>query len=143
MLCLFVRAGSERLAVPAAAVVEVVPAVRLHPPADGPPWVAGVFRFRGAVTPVIDLPRVTTGIPCPLRLSTRVVILGAAGGRPFGLLAEQVTDLKPLAAVGPAYQTPPAPGRPDLGPLVADADGVVRLPDPARLAALAFPPDAA
>ena len=141
MLSLFVRAGAERLAVPAAAVVEVVPAVRLHRPAGASAWVAGVLRFRGEVVPVLDLNRLATGEPCPERLSTRILILEtdvAGTRRRLGLLAERVTDLKPLELVGPAYSAPPA-GGPDLGPLAADADGVVRLPDVARLFPLAHP----
>lgn len=145
MLCLFVRAGAERLAVPAAAVVEVVPAVRLHRPAGAPTRVAGVLRFRGEVTPVLDVHQLTTGEPCPERLSTRIVILEAdtpAGRRRLGLLAERVTDLKSLAEIGPAYAGP-ATGGPDLGPMAVDADGVVRLTEVARLFPLAYPADPA
>jgi chemotaxis-related protein WspB len=140
VLCLFVRAGAERLAIPAAAVAEVVPAVSLHPAAGAPPWVAGVFRFRGAIAPVLDLHRLAAGGPCPARLGARIVVVHHAGRgcpRPLGLLAEQVTELKPLAA-GPGYAPAPPADAPDLGPLVADADGMVRLTDVSRLVPLAY-----
>jgi chemotaxis-related protein WspB len=141
MLCLFIHAGGERLAVPAAAVTEVVPGVALHPLTGGPPWVAGVFRFRGAVTPVLDLHRLATGQPCPVKLSTRIVVLDHPtpdGPRSVGLLAERVSELKPLATTGPAYAAGSAADGPDLGPLLADADGVVRVPDLGRLVPRAY-----
>ena len=136
MLCLFVHAGSERLAIQAAAILEVVPAVRLHEPVGVPSWVAGVFRFRGVVTPVIDLHRLAAGGPCPIRLSTRIVIVEFStldGPRPLGLLAERVTELKLLNATGPGYAPGGSPAGPDLGPLVSDGEGVVRVTSVARL----------
>jgi chemotaxis-related protein WspB len=124
------------MAVPASAVVEVVPAVRLHPLVGAPPWVAGVFRYRGTVTPVLDLHRVATGEACPIRLSSRVVIVHDVTGaepRPLGQLAERIADLKPQAVSGPAFSPGLPAGGPELGPLVADSEGVVRLPDLTRL----------
>ena len=141
MLCLFLRAGTERLAVPASSVVEVVPAVRLHPAPGGPPWLAGLFRFRGSVTPVLDLHRLIEGSPCPVRLSTRIVVIEAQvnnGPRHLGLLAERVTDLKALTTIGAGYKFGQAPTGPDLGPIVADAEGVVRIPDINKLVPLAY-----
>jgi chemotaxis-related protein WspB len=139
-LCLFVTAGGERLAVPAARVAEVVPAVRLHPAAGGSPWVAGLLRFRGAVTPVLDLDR--GGAAREPRLSTRIVLLDVptpAGPRRLGLLADRVSELREFAPAGPGYVGEPADGRPALGPLVADADGVVRVTDLTGLVPLAYP----
>ena len=141
VLCLFLHTGAERLAIPAAAVVEVVPAVRLHPLPGGPPWVAGVFRFRGTVTPVVDLHRLATGEPCPMRLNTRIVVVnhtGPDGTKPLGLLSERVSDLRSLATTGQPYAPAVAGGGPELGPLVADAEGMVRLPDLGRLVPAAY-----
>lgn len=129
------------MAVQAASVLEVIPSVQLQRPVDAPVWVAGVFRFRGVVTPVIDLHHLSTGIACPARLSTRIVLIEYPtldGPRPLGLLAEQVTDLRPLVVTGSKY-SPGTPGDgPDLGPMVADAEGVVRLPTVGRLIPSAF-----
>jgi chemotaxis-related protein WspB len=133
MLCLFLRAGPERLAVPAAAVAEVTPAVPLHPVVGADPRVAGAFRFRGTVTPVLDLCRLATGDGCPTRLSTRIVVVRRAGDpRPVGLLVERVLDLKPLTVAGSPFAPADAGGL-DLGPLETDTDGLVRLPDVNRL----------
>lgn len=140
MLCLYLNAGSERLAIPASRVLEVVPAVRLHRPAGVPDWVAGVFRYRGAVTPVIDLPRLASGSTGTARLRTRIVLVEYPtpdGPRPLGLLAERVTDLGELNTSGAEYAPVAVGDGPDLGPMVADAEGVVRLPTVERLVPLA------
>ena len=126
---------------PASSVVEVVPAVQLHPAPGGPPWLAGLFRFRGSVTPVLDLHRLIEGTPCPVRLSTRIVVIEAQvnnGPKHLGLLAERVTDLKTLATIGAGYKFGQVATGPDLGPIVADAEGVVRIPDISKLVPLAY-----
>jgi len=141
VLCLIVSAGQERVAIQAAAVLEVVPAVNLHHPAGTPEWIAGVFRFRGVVTPVIDLHQLAVGGACPVRLSTRIVVVEYPtidGPRPLGLLAERMTDLKELTVTGPGYLPSPDANSPDLGPLVAEADGVVRLATVGRLVPPAY-----
>lgn len=129
MLCLYAHAGPERLAIPAGAVVEVVPAVRLHSAAG----VAGVFRYRGAVVPVLDVYRLITGEPCPEALHARIVVVDNPR---LGLLVERVSELKELAVADGGYATGAAGA--GLGPLTADADGVVRRLDLARLAGLAY-----
>lgn len=143
MLGLIVHAGAERLAVPALAVVEVVPAVRLHPAAGSPPGVAGLARYRGTVVPVVDLYRLATGEDCPVRLSTRLVILDAAtaaGPKRLGLLVDRADELRDLPAFDArtGYAVTPADGQPDLGPLLAVEGGVVRLPDLDALGRMAF-----
>lgn len=140
MFGLFLRAGAERLAVPAAAVVEVTHSVPLSPLNSGDDVIAGAFRFRGRVTPVLDLCRLLGGQECPQRLRTRIVVVHGKGGpRLLGLMAEQVLDLRTLVPDGPPF--PPAPGtacRPPLGAIVSDADGFVRLPDVAELVAWVY-----
>ena len=119
MLRLILHAGPERLAIPAAAVAEVLPAVERHP-------TTGAVVVRGVVVPVLDLCRHVTGTDCPATLHARLVVLG--GDRPLGLLAERVGDLVELPDAGGLT----AGDR--LGVQVAGPDGLVRLTDPARLA---------
>ena len=125
---LFLQCGAERFALPATAVAEVVPAVPLYRPAAGAdPALAGLLRYRGAIVPVLAL-----GVPGEPRLSGRIVVVEAAGDPPrrLGLLADSVSDLKPLGATGATFAR--ADGR-NLGTLVAVADGLVRLLDPPAL----------
>ena len=130
---LFLQSGGDHFALPAAAVTEVVPAVPLHRPAgDANPALAGVFRYRGAVVPVLAL-----GTPGAARLSARIAVVEFPGDPPqrLGLLADRVTELKPLAPTGVAFTPHTEAGGPDLGALVAVPGGLVRVLDPAALRA--------
>ncbi len=130
MLRLILHAGPERLAVPAAAVAEVLPAVERHPLAGGPAWLSGAIRRSGAVVPVVDLCRLVGAGDCPVTLHARIVVVG--GATPFGLLTERVGDLREVAD-GSAMTAPVNDDGVNLGPLAADADGLVRLTNPAML----------
>jgi chemotaxis-related protein WspB len=126
--------------VPAGAVVEVTHSVPLSPLETGNELVAGAFRFRGRVTPVLDLCHLLSGHPCPQRLRTRIVVVHAENDpRLLGLLAEEVLDLRTLVPDGPEYPPASAKGRrPPLGAIVSDAEGLVRLPNVAELVAWVY-----
>jgi hypothetical protein len=82
----------------------------------------------------VDLHRLVGAGECPLHLSSRIVVVSnpAAGeGRLVGLLAAQVDNLQ--EAKGSTSIGLTAPGRPDLGPVLADGTGVLRLVDLERL----------
>jgi chemotaxis-related protein WspB len=61
-LFLVFHIGSERFALKATEVVEVLPRLPLKPIAHAPVWVAGIFAHRGALVPVIDLSALTFGV---------------------------------------------------------------------------------
>lgn len=96
MLYLLLRMGTERYALEARRIVEVVPMVEFRPLPHAAPYVAGVFDYRGAVVPVIDLCRLATPSACRALLTTRIVLVDYpdkdGGTRVLGLLAEQVTE---------------------------------------------------
>ena len=96
MLFLLLRLGSERYALDVRRIVEIVPMVHCRPLAHTPPWVAGVFDYRGRLVPVIDLCRLTGASPCRARYTTRIVLVdyttAGHGSHILGLLAEQVTE---------------------------------------------------
>jgi chemotaxis-related protein WspB len=60
MLLLQFQAGSERYGLDVSQVVEVSSLVSLRPIPHAPPEAAGVFNYRGILTPVVDL---TTSAP--------------------------------------------------------------------------------
>jgi chemotaxis-related protein WspB len=96
-LFLLFRIGTERYALEATEVAEVLPRLVLKPIAHAPHWVAGVFAHRGAVVPVIDLSALTFGQPAQSRTSTRLVLVNyraSADRAPqwLGLILEQATD---------------------------------------------------
>jgi chemotaxis signal transduction protein len=136
VLGLFLQSGVERYALPIASVVEVLPAVTLHPAPS--PRLAGVFRYRGEVTPVLSL-----GPVAELRLSTRIIILqatlpGETAPRRVGLLVQNVSELKPILTTGAALPTTASEEAITFGKLLADADGVLRLLDPLSLLHAAY-----
>jgi chemotaxis-related protein WspB len=96
MLYLLLRMGSERYALEARRIVEVAPMVEFRPLPHAAPYVAGMFDYRGAVVPVIDLCRLATPHPCRALLTTRIVLVNYPGvdgqTKILGLLAEQVTE---------------------------------------------------
>lgn len=133
MLALAFRAGELRLALPIAAVVEVLPRRTLRALALAPESVIGLLPFRGTLTPVVDLCRLLLDRDClPLR-SSRIVIVqlsGKTGPRMIGLLAEDVLDLLPIAETIPGMRLPNTPW---LTEHLADQRDLPQLLDPAVL----------
>lgn len=134
MLALTFQVGQERFALEVNHVAALVPRVPLRPAAGAPPWLAGVFVYRGTVVPVIDLHRFLGAGECPPHLSSRIILVlipGADDGRLAGLLAGRVDSL--LTIDTPAGQHTALPGCGELGPVVTDESGVIRLLDVERL----------
>lgn len=131
MLALIFQVGRDKVAVDVRRVHEVVPRVRLSPVNGGPPWIAGVFVYRGRVVPVVDLHRLTGAGDCPPHLSSRIILFPYPADVPeslVGLLATQVAEIREVrpALVQPL---PGEAGRPGLGPAMPDAAGILRLLD--------------
>ncbi|MDQ2694065.1 MAG: chemotaxis protein CheW [Pseudomonadota bacterium] len=94
MLVLFTLDG-DRYGIPVRDVVEITPLVRLKKLPLAPPWVAGLFNYRGGAIPVLDICRLAGAAPCRSRLGTRIIVVRypqTAAGRPLGVIAEQVTE---------------------------------------------------
>lgn len=148
-LFLVFRIGSERFALRATEVAEVLPRVPLKPIAQAPDWVAGVFAYRGAVVPVIDLSALTFGTPAQARTSTRLVLVHyrpdeTTQAQLLGLILEQATDT--LRCDPADFQPYGLDNRqaPYLGPVRKDEQGLlqwVRVADllDERVRALLFP----
>jgi chemotaxis-related protein WspB len=130
VLVLVIQIGPDRYALDARQVREVVPAVALRAVPHAPAEVAGLASWRGQVAPVIDLVRLLHGVPCPARMSSRMVVVDYAsngGKRPLGLLAEQITDVDRIddrAVEEPGVTIPDARY---LGKVFRTAGGLVQL----------------
>ncbi|WP_415765441.1 chemotaxis protein CheW [Pseudomonas sp. ZB1P45] len=130
-LFLVFRIGNERYALQAIEVAEVLPRLPLKPIPRAPDWVAGVFAYRGAVVPVIDLSALTFGQPAQARTSTRLVLVNYrpdefAEAQLLGLILEQATD---TLRCNPAdFQPYGLDNRqaPYLGPVREDAQGLLQ-----------------
>ncbi|MGF6670088.1 chemotaxis protein CheW [Pseudomonas monsensis] len=130
-LFLLFRIGNERYALRATEVAEVLPRLPLKPIAQAPNWVAGVFAYRGAVVPAIDLSALTFGHPAEARTSTRLVLVhyrpdALQTPRWLGLILEQATDT--LRCNPEDFQPYGLDNRqaPYLGPVREDAQGLVQ-----------------
>ncbi|MGV8891273.1 MAG: chemotaxis protein CheW [Pseudomonas sp.] len=130
-LFLVFRIGNERFALQAIEVAEVLPRLPLKSIPRAPDWVAGVFAYRGAVVPVIDLSALTFGQPAQARTSTRLVLVNycpdeIAEAQLLGLILEQATD---TLRCNPAdFQPYGLDNRqaPYLGPVREDAQGLLQ-----------------
>lgn len=103
MLALLLKVGEKICAVPARSVVEVVGKVELRTTPEAPPWLPGLFAYRGSILPVVDLCMRIDHRPCPSLLSSRIVVIQRSAGRSddwYGLLSESVTDVRELSDDG-------------------------------------------
>ncbi len=117
MLFLLCQAGGHRFGIDVRDVIAVLPRARFQPAAGAPPWLAGVFAHEGRPTPVIDLPMLVGGQPCPLVWSSRIVLVSVPGaGVPqrLGLLMEHVETAQRGDQAAEALGS--AAGLPDWGP---------------------------
>jgi len=131
MLFVLFHLGSERYALEAHRVIEVVPLLELKRLPQSPPGAAGMFLYRGRPVPALDLCALTLGRPATEHFSTRILIVNhsdAPGEEQLvGLIAERVTETirrEPKDFAEPGVQLSAAPF---LGPVLADHRGVIQL----------------
>ncbi|MFM8735980.1 MAG: chemotaxis protein CheW [Pirellulales bacterium] len=100
--------GGETYAVESRRVVEVLPLVPARPIPQTPPSVRGVFTYRGALLPLLDLATLFGVRPPAERLSTRVIVVDGDRRR-TGLIAEDVisicSDTNAAASLAPLDAT--------------------------------------
>jgi chemotaxis-related protein WspB len=130
MLFILFQLGRDCYALDASQVVEVLPLVQVKKIPRAPAGVAGVFTYRGAPVPVLDLSELALGRPARERLSTRLLLVNypdATGAkRLLGLIAEKATETmrrEPGDFVASGVKTD---GAPYLGPVANDARGLIQ-----------------
>lgn len=96
MLLLLFSLGAQTYTIRCDRVREIVPMVDMKKAGNAPDFFAGMFNYRGTIVPVLDLRRLIQGVPCEMRLSTRIILIDypTKEGTPFllGLMAERVTE---------------------------------------------------
>lgn len=130
MLLIVCNAGGNRYAIDSRHVSEVLPQANLQRLTGSPPWLAGLLIFRGTTAPVMDLAQLTGGMPCPNRLSARIIILQLeveGMSRRFGVLAEQVSLREVRDDFGWLGGDTPTPAA--FGHLALDDQGVFQVVD--------------
>lgn len=137
MLFLLFELGNDRYALDVGQVAEVLPLVRIKEIPQSPRGVAGVFNYRGAPVPIVDLSALVLDRPAVTRLSTRLVIVHYADGRGrqrlLGVIAEHATD---TIRRDPSDFVPAGVSNDHtayLGPVTTDSRGVVQWIDVAKL----------
>ncbi len=140
MLFLLFQLGDDRYALASDQVAEVLPLLRMKQIPLMPAGVAGVLNYHGVPVPVIDLSQLTLGRPAARRMSTRTILVhyggnGDDGASPnlLGLVAEKVTDTVRLDADDFTQPGIDNPDTPYLGPVVADAGGLIQWIEPGTL----------
>jgi chemotaxis-related protein WspB len=137
MLFLIFQLGTDRYALDAIRVVEVVPLLALKKLPQAPVGVAGIFNYRGRPVPAVDLSELTLGHPAAERLSTRIIVTRYpdVNGRAqlLGLIAENATEMmrtEPAHFIDSGVRMNSAPY---LGPVLMDARGPIQLLHEQRL----------
>jgi chemotaxis-related protein WspB len=94
VLALAFHVGTDRFALGCEEVVEVVPRIELRSIPHAPAFLPGLFTYRGAIVPVVDLCQLIRRVPCPERLSSRIIVVKPAktSTHMLGLLAERVLE---------------------------------------------------
>lgn len=94
-LCTF-RVSGEDFAVDIMRVREIIPPAPLTPVPEAPSYVAGVFRLRGDVVPVVDLRR-RLGLPPGESTRRAKYVVVKVAGRLLGLMVDEVCEVLRLA----------------------------------------------
>jgi len=131
VLLLLFSAGGPLYAMESKDVVEVIPRVALRPAVNLQGYVSGLFNYRGAVVPVIDLCFLIQGRPSCQNLSSRIIMVTPADelgkDQYIGLLSEGVTDTlsRPLSAFQNTGLN--TKSKPYLGGMTLDERGMVQI----------------
>lgn len=109
MLLLLFHIDEDIYAIESTHIVEVLPLVMLRKVYQVPDHVAGVFRYRNCIVPVVDLCELIRGERCRSRFSTRIIMIqyqNRTGENAYvGLLAERVTETLNRANHTPSEQS--------------------------------------
>ncbi|MBW4525580.1 MAG: chemotaxis protein CheW [Phormidium tanganyikae FI6-MK23] len=109
MLLLLFQIDENIYAIDSTHITEVLPIVMLRKVHQVPDQVAGVFRYRNCIVPVIDLCKLIRGENCRSRYSTRIIMIQYKtknGDRTYiGLLAERVTETLDQPNLKPSVQS--------------------------------------
>lgn len=130
MVALLFEVDGQRYGLDVAQVLKVLPSVRLRRLPQVPEYVAGVFRYRETLVPVIDLNQLIKGKPVAALLSTRIILVRqpsvSGKERILGLLAERATDSLDDATAAPVSSGIAVPEAPYLGGLAASGGAMIQ-----------------
>lgn len=130
MLFLLFQLGNDRYALDASQIAEVLPLTRIKQIPQAPTEVAGVFNYRGAPVPLIDLSQLTLNRPAQKCLSTRIILThypdDQGEKRLLGLIAEKATETMRRETTDFAASGLDNEDAAYLGPVTNDSHGLVQ-----------------
>jgi chemotaxis-related protein WspB len=130
MLFLVFELENDRYALDVRQIVEVLPLVDVKHIPGAPAAIAGLFTYRGALVPVVDLSVLTLGRAAERRLSTRLVLVNYPGpdGQThlLGLIAERATQAARHDAAAFVASGVTNGGAAHRGPVAIDAHGLLQ-----------------
>ena len=130
MVALLFEIDGQRYGLDFTQVLKVLPSVRLRRLPRVPEYVAGVFQYRGAMVPVIDLSQLIKGHASAALLSTRIILVRHSGPsgqeRVLGLLAERATESLDAGSAEILPSGVAVPEAPYLGGLSASRGGIIQ-----------------
>jgi chemotaxis-related protein WspB len=130
MLFLVFQLGTDRYAIEAAQVVEVLPLVNVKHIPRAPRGVAGLFNYHGTPVPLVDLTEIAQGTPSRKWMSTRIVLIhhrGKAGeAHLVGFLAEHATETMRWSEEDFANSGVTVADALYLGGVITDVDGIIQ-----------------
>jgi chemotaxis-related protein WspB len=142
MLFLVFELGNDRYALDVRQIAAVLPLVGIKLVPRAPQAMNGLFNYRGAPVPVLDLSQLTLGRPSKRRLSTRMMLVhypdDTGQTHLLGLIAERVTETARHEASEFVPSGITNSGAPYLGPVVTDARGLLQWIDVRTLLPPAF-----
>jgi chemotaxis-related protein WspB len=137
MLFIMFQLGTDRYAIEADQVVEVLPLVHTKQVPHSPPGIVGIFDYHGEPVPLLDLSELALGRPSRQWMSTRIILTRyrqkAGELHLLGVLAERATEL--LRRPESDFKEPGVAidGAPYLGAVLTEAGGIVQRIEIGRL----------
>ena len=130
MLFLVFQLGTDRYAIEASQVVEVLPLVQAKKLPHAPSGVAGVFDYHGAPVPLIDLAELALGTPSKKWMSTRIILVNyrepSGKTHRLGFLAEHATETMHRSESDFKDGGVMVADAPYLGPVLTEASGIIQ-----------------
>lgn len=137
MLILLFYLGDAMYGINCEKIREICPLVKLEKIPHAPEYFAGLFKYRGAIVPVIDLRRLIQDKPCDMRLSTRIILVDFQNEKGtsyvVGFMAERVTETVRQSKEAFVSSGVNLGGAPFLGGILMENDHMVQIIDLDRL----------
>lgn len=137
MLYVVFQLNSERYALAAQSIVEVLPLVNLKVIPKAPEGIVGALNYHGQPIPVLDLKLLAYGVRSTALMGTRIIIsqltIAEKGERLLGMVAERVCKTIHRSSHDFRPQSVETPEAPYLAEVTTDEEGIIQAIDIVKL----------